>query len=116
MPRRRLANSGPQERKKTNKQTKKTKTHFSTPRLHNLAREQKVPKSLASFQSLVFRPLRGQVVQSVGIRPSHAAAKHCCNRVVQIFFLAFSLLLLIRFSFSFEPTPKFFFSQPLNLA
>ncbi|KAL7922028.1 hypothetical protein ACQKWADRAFT_111913 [Trichoderma austrokoningii] len=64
----------------------KTKTQFSTPRLPNLAREQKVPQIPCQFQSLVFHPLRGLVVQSVGIRPSHAAAKNCCNRTVQIFF------------------------------
>lgn len=86
-----------------------------------LPENKKSSKSLASFQSLVFSALLGGlVVQSVGIRPSHAAAaKDRCNRVVQFFFFRFLLLLLlllIRFSFSFEPTPKFFSTVEPSLA
>ncbi|KAL7798210.1 hypothetical protein V8C37DRAFT_248811 [Trichoderma ceciliae] len=82
-----------------------------SPAAHKSLRGQKVPTPLPVSKALVRRPFLMPVSQSAGIRQSRATAKDCCNRVPQIFFPIFSFL--IRFSFSFEPTP-IFFPQPFD--
>ncbi|KAL7903254.1 hypothetical protein HDV64DRAFT_238375, partial [Trichoderma sp. TUCIM 5745] len=105
---------------KESQKNERQKHTFSTPRLHSLAREQKVPHIPCHLPiPCSLRPLKGLVVQSVGIRPSHAASSPWLLQQgsAKFFFpRLLLLLLLIRFSFSFEPTPQFFSTDEPSLA